>query len=736
MICLALDAQIRELTWKSLGRSESESMPIGNGDLAANVWTEQNGDIVILLSKADAWSENGQLLKLGRVRVSLSPNPFVGKADFRQVLHFGNGKIVISSGKDMVSVWADANNPVIRVQVSTVKPVKVTARNEVWRKSTRHLTQAQVNENPFNYWESRALPGGIDLLADHVFAVMDEAMAWCHFNTESLFPIVLEQEHLGALKYKYPDPLMHRCFGVLASGNGLVGEDSLTVASSTPSKRQELDLYALTEHADKPDQWLADIQSVRDRVSAVPIKKAQEQHDEWWRQYWNRSYIRVSGDSAAQKVTDGYMAQRYMNACAGRGFYPMKFNGSLFTVGHDLPDGAISTTENHDPDFRDWGGCYWNQNTRHIYYPLVASGDYDLLHPWFNLYLNSLPLAKDRTRLYFNHGGASYIETILFWGLPNLMDWGWDNKDVYPQSGYMRYHTQGAIEVVYEMLDYYDNVQDVRFLKDKLLPFADAILTYYNEHWKKGTDGKIVFDPSQSIEVYQKGVVNPTPDIAGLWSVTEHLSALPVGLTSPGERQLWADLRSALPPIPVGKAADGSEVILPAKVYGEASNAENPELYPVFPYRSYCLGKEGLALAINTFEKRKYPFNNCWGQDGMEAALLGLTDVAREAVVKTFTTYGTQKFPWFWRKVADYSPDMDNGGTGMETLQLMLMQTEGKTIRLIPAWPKNWSAEFKLHAPYNTIVEAKVEHGEVTRLNVIPVGRMSDVIIQKKENTL
>lgn len=24
-------------------------MPIGNGDLAANVWTEQNGDLVLLL---------------------------------------------------------------------------------------------------------------------------------------------------------------------------------------------------------------------------------------------------------------------------------------------------------------------------------------------------------------------------------------------------------------------------------------------------------------------------------------------------------------------------------------------------------------------------------------------------------------------------------------------------------------------------------------------------------------
>jgi hypothetical protein len=43
-----------DVTWTTLGTNENDSMPIGNGDLAANVWTEQNGDLVMLISKADA----------------------------------------------------------------------------------------------------------------------------------------------------------------------------------------------------------------------------------------------------------------------------------------------------------------------------------------------------------------------------------------------------------------------------------------------------------------------------------------------------------------------------------------------------------------------------------------------------------------------------------------------------------------------------------------------------------
>ena len=47
---------INDVEWATLGSSENDSMPIGNGDIAANVWTEQNGDLVLLVAKSDAWT--------------------------------------------------------------------------------------------------------------------------------------------------------------------------------------------------------------------------------------------------------------------------------------------------------------------------------------------------------------------------------------------------------------------------------------------------------------------------------------------------------------------------------------------------------------------------------------------------------------------------------------------------------------------------------------------------------
>src|SRR5579863_8384449 len=105
-------ATANDVTWNTLGTNENDSMPIGNGDIAANVWTEQNGDVVILLAKADAWTELGKLVKLGRLRIHLDPNPFTG-GQFSQALKLENASIELKSGDNCLRVWVDANHPVM-----------------------------------------------------------------------------------------------------------------------------------------------------------------------------------------------------------------------------------------------------------------------------------------------------------------------------------------------------------------------------------------------------------------------------------------------------------------------------------------------------------------------------------------------------------------------------------------------------------------------------------------------
>ena len=60
-----------DVVWDSPSADARGSMPIGNGDIAANVWVEPSGDLVLLLSKSDAWDEVSRLCKLGRLRIKL-----------------------------------------------------------------------------------------------------------------------------------------------------------------------------------------------------------------------------------------------------------------------------------------------------------------------------------------------------------------------------------------------------------------------------------------------------------------------------------------------------------------------------------------------------------------------------------------------------------------------------------------------------------------------------------------
>src|SRR5438874_1571949 len=81
------------IIWNSQSRNSGESMPCGGGDIGLNVWVE-NGELFFYMAKSGTFDENNALLKLGRVRIKLLPNPFEGTS-FQQQLILKNGYINI-----------------------------------------------------------------------------------------------------------------------------------------------------------------------------------------------------------------------------------------------------------------------------------------------------------------------------------------------------------------------------------------------------------------------------------------------------------------------------------------------------------------------------------------------------------------------------------------------------------------------------------------------------------------
>ena len=679
-----------DVEWNSPGPTSAQSMPLGNGDIGLNVWVEKNGDLLFYISKSDAWGgelaaqkdewmkQGGVLMKLGAIRVSVSNNPLAKSSAFKQVLKLRDGEIFVreGDGNNAVNfrVWVDANHPVIHIETKNTTLSAVSVKLENWRAG----------------------------LTDTVLTDQKNSIAWYHHNSSTTDP------HLANLT-----------FGAVIKGNGLVNQDNSTLRSAKSVRSQLISIYPLTSVSANGVKWLSKLESQLKKIENLKLEQSRLAHQQWWHKFWQRSWVFVHGDEQAIQVTQGYILQRFVTACAGRGAYPIKFNGSIFVV--DNP------AKNGNADFRAWGGQYWFQNTRAMYWPRLMAGDFDMMQPLFRMYANILPANEKQVEQYYHHGGAYFAETSPFWGGLNFM-----GPDV--KANYTNHYFTPILELSMMMLDYYEYTGDTVFAKKTLLPVAIAGLLFFDKHFTRDSTGKLLLDPDNSIEMFWK-VHNPAPDIAGLHAVISRMMKLPAGMVDEKTRLQWRMLYDDLPPLPTA-TNDGKTTLLPytGPQTARSFNSENPELYAVYPFRLYGLGKPGLDVAINTFNARKQRAKGCWVQDPIQAAMIGDAVVAKDYVSFAFARKDPNlKFPAFWVAGNDYAPDEDNGGNGENGLQQMLMQVDGKKIMLLPAWPAGWDADFKLNAPYNTTVEGRIKKGNLIDLKVTPASRMADVIDMTKK---
>ena len=189
----------------------------------------------------------------------------------------------------------------------------------------------------------------------------------------------------------------------------------------------------------------------------------------------------------------------------------------------------------------------------------------------------------------------------------------------------------------------------------------------------------------------------------------------------------WQKTFDDLPPVPLAAdAKTGRQVLVPGETFSQKANVENPELYAVFPYRLYTLAAGGKELEIgnDSWAVRRQRENRGWHQNAIQSALLGHGDEARRHIVSSASAVaGGFRFPAIWGPNYDWIPDQDHGTVMVSTLQRMLVQYEGDKILVLPAWPKDWNCNFKLHAPQKTTVEGEVKEGQLIGLKVLPESR-------------
>lgn len=699
------------VVWREHGRESWDGMPIGNGDLTVMAWTQADGGLFLSLGKNDAWDPWHRLLKIGLVRVVLDPNPFRAAAPFVQKLDLLRGVVILQAEDCTIRLWVDMNHPTIWLEMDSATPRAIRLTSEPWRVRQRILTPMERHA-AYGY-EGEDCPVPVHVRPD-IFVTEPEAIVWYQYNTESTWGDSLELQGLGDLRAQLRDPLLHRTYGARLRGAGLRRVDDRTIIGPA-SERQQAALELLTTQTPDVATWLARIRALGTAAPFTALAPRRAAHENSWRAYWERSWILISGDAVAERITRGVILQRFLNACGGRGAFPIKFNGSTFICdpweGGDLFRSAASGFQGLtrlDSDYRRWGGAYWVQNTRCLYWSMLATGDFALCLPWFDMVREALPLARAMVRRYYGHEGAAFPETTTMWGLHPNASYGWRRAGKaidWVENPYMRYYWSCGLELVALMIDYAQLTADEVFARETLLPCAREILAFYHAHYPRDAQGRLCITPATVLEGHDT-VVNPLPEIAGLRRVLSALLAPDSPVTATATlRGQWQALLEAVPPIPLMHLPGASTRIAAAESAHRADTSERecPALYAVHPYRIFGLKQPGLDIARATFEAAlaspHVRYEGGWHQHAIWAARLGLIEEAQQLVARNFDdgNYPYPRFPAFrWYQGCDDPFEQETGNVAITALVAMLMQHhEGKLV-LFPAWPPEWEVEFRL----------------------------------------
>ncbi len=764
------------VSWEGASTNESfSSMPLGNGDVGINCWVESNGDLMFYLSKVDAFDSQHLLPKLGRIR--LRTEPAIDIKNVRSTLLLEQAAIEVVSGDAKFRVWVDANEPIIRIQGYCHAPRQVSIMAE-------SLRSWQNADDP--------LPGAGTVAL--LFHDSSPEVAWCYRNQSSVWAANFASQNSPQVVAKTRDPILHRTSGAVLSAKEFQRTNPTSISSVRPIKVIDASVRVLTSQPESAAAWKSE--------ALQPVKSDWTAHLRYWSAFWKRSHIYISragegnfsldqfrftqfpqardvyeghkeipAAQNASQINQRYALERFCEAIASRGAVPPQYNGSLFTM--DMPAGVMGFDQPKggtiSPDGRDWAqlSFMW-QNTRHPYWSMPTRGDFDTIIPGMQFVRNGLDIAVDRCKKLYGVEGSVIFEASWY-----------HNVGIFPfesMPGHLKYHQLATIEIPAIMAETYAHTRDERFLRETLLPCAEAGLKFFfNRFSKTDANGKMLMEGVGCAETYQ-GVTNPATEMGCMKYLLDLLLSFPIDSQ---HRAMFTKRRSSLPDVPTRRIR-GMNLLAVGDVYDAGrTDCETPELYSIYPFRQAWLGTpEKLAMARQSFHLRNTSLDGTvdwqpvetggWQSAPVQAAYLGLgREAARLASINFHDRYAhwtgnvvkgangelirgscdspgfiigdprsglpfpyrpRPKFPAFWECKMDGTPDNDHGAISANTLQAMLLQADGDKIHLLPAWPEDWDVSFQLSAPKKTTVTVDYKRGKITSLKISPESRRKDLI--------
>ena len=150
-------------------------------------------------------------------------------------------------------------------------------------------------------------------------------------DVPNVFDVTVKQQGLEAVKDQLYNPIANLTFGGSLQGNNLQPAGTYTgtymdtdfkgwkLQSKKATREHHITVLLHTAQTPSPDAWLTGLQKVG-TTAAKQASTAWQQTRNWWKQYWQRSFVYLQPNqpdtsSATWQTGRNYQLFRYMLGC-------------------------------------------------------------------------------------------------------------------------------------------------------------------------------------------------------------------------------------------------------------------------------------------------------------------------------------------------------------------------------------------------------------------------------------
>lgn len=739
-----------------VNRSEA-GMPVGNGRMGSLVWTSPTA-LKFQINRVDVFANN-----------SNSDNFFERHSDYCGGVGFVDIDFV-DYGEDVFTNENFRQHLSCYDGLGTVKGKGVEAKVLAWHE--QDVMAVQIDDE-----RSAPTPISIDLsiLRSPIVQKGDHQA----ISTLDVIGnrIVLTQ------KFQEDDYYCGSAVVIGVVGRGVQPKltSDFTVQLSTAPGNDAFSVYIASAAGFDPEEDLVALASKQlDTAMQTGFEQIFASNQQWWHQFWEKSFVHLhSEDGEADFVEANYNYYLYVMASSSRGKYPPKFNGMLWTTGGDarkwgslywganqscLYNALFPTNriELMDPLFDMYTAMYnscalaaqqqWG--SQGIFIPETLGFDSipelpeDIAEEMRALYLGEKPWSARSEK----------FQEYAFTKMPYHSRWNWKQDEGWEDGrwhisnkgggafGHVTHIFSRGAKLAYQYWMRYEYTLDEAWLRDRAYPMLKGVAEFYRNfpNVQKGPDGKYHIDHVNDNESIWDGhnTVEEISSMRGIFPAVIRASEI---LEVDAEmRPVWQEFLDNLAPLPLNKDYPDSvdtgtktrwAKSLPPTLRGNGYRPPDPNTLPVWFFDLCTLESddtEMLEVANNTYDA--YFSDGIHENTGVNVlsklpavgTLLGRVDAAKYLIPNQIRTDETEVMPNRMDLREGYqTTSVQRLGRAADALHHALCQSapagpgQEPVIRVFPAWPKEWDAQYTLLCRGGFLVSSSMQEGKIEFVEIL-----------------